>query len=66
MTNFLLGFLSSSCLFMAMILAYYIRARRRVKSIQAAIEQYQRAQAEVTHACDKVYGCKCGKSAPKN
>ena len=66
MTNFLLGFLSSSVLFLALVIAYYLRAKRRVRSIQAAIEQYQKANAAVGGACDKTYGCNCRRTDPAN
>ena len=56
MTNFLLGFLSSSVLFLALIVAYYLRARRRVRAIQAAIAKYQAATMTVGQAANKVYG----------
>ena len=66
MILFLLGFLSSSILFLALIVAYYVRAKRRVRSIQSAIEQYQKASATVTGACDKTYGCHCRRTDPTN
>lgn len=58
MTNslaFLLGFLSSSALFFTLILLYYIRARKRVRSIQAAIERYEQARKVVGQAVNQTF-----------
>lgn len=56
MILFLLGFLCSSVLFLALIVAYYVRARRRVRSITEAIGRYQQSKQTVGAACDAVYG----------
>lgn len=52
---FLLGFLSAAALSSVLAVAYYVRARRRVERIKAAIENFQQARKTVGAACDKVY-----------
>lgn len=60
MTNpfliFCLGFVCGAIPFLAVIVAYYIRARRRVNSIKAKIAQLHQAQETVHNACEKAYG----------
>lgn len=50
-----LGFLSASVLFTAFIVVYYIRAKRRVASIKAAILKFQEASKVVGEAADRAY-----------
>lgn len=53
-TLFLFGFLAASALFVTLIILYYLRARRRVKSICGAIERYQQAQSTVNDALKRL------------
>lgn len=62
---FLLGFLSGTLLWLALAALYYARARRRVKSIHTAIENYQQAQKIVTPAIHAIYPKNPSKPRPK-
>lgn len=53
-TSFLFGFLSASALFVTLIVLYYFRARRRVKSICGAIERYHQASNHVNDALKRL------------
>jgi len=55
MTNFLIGFAAASLLWASAAAFYYLRARRRVQSIQAAIRDYHKATRTVNAACDTIY-----------
>lgn len=52
---FLVGFCSGVVPCAVLAVAYYVRALRRVRSIQRKVEEYHRAQREVSKACDRVY-----------
>lgn len=60
MTNpfliFCAGFASGSVPLIAFIVIYYVRARRRVASIKAAIQRYNEATRTVGAATEKTYG----------
>jgi hypothetical protein len=58
LTCFLLGFLAASAIAAALAIAYYLRARRRVKLIVSAIERCKKAQEVVTPAIDRAYAPK--------
>lgn len=51
---FLLGFAAASVLWTALIIGYYLRARRRVMAIKAGIARYQAASKMVGEALDRV------------
>lgn len=53
---FTLGFASGALPLSALILIYYVRARRRVREIKAAIENYQKASRVVGDSCNRVFG----------
>lgn len=51
---FLLGFAAASVLWTALIIGYYLRARRRVMAIKQGIARYQAASKMVGEALDRV------------
>lgn len=51
---FLAGALAASALWLGAAAAYYLRARRRVTQIQAAIDHYHKATTTVTAALDRL------------
>lgn len=53
--QFLLGFIAASTLWLALGLLIYLRARRRVQSVKAAIHRYKQAQHVVGQAVNDVY-----------
>jgi hypothetical protein len=53
--QFLLGFIAASILWLALGLLIYLRARRRVQSVKAAIHRYKQAQHVVGQAVNDVY-----------
>lgn len=53
-TSFILGFIAGSGLLTALCIAYYCRARRRVKSICGAIERYHQASNHVNDALKRL------------
>lgn len=55
LTSFLAGFLTAAVMCAGLAVAYYMRARKRVDSIKAAIKRYQEAQAVVGESVNKVY-----------
>lgn len=58
LTSFLAGFLTAAVICAGLAMAYYLRARKRVDSIKAAIKRYQEAQAVVGESVNKVYADK--------
>lgn len=52
---FVAGFCSGivPCLVLAAV--YYLRALKRVRSIQSAVQNYRRATSVIKDTCDKVY-----------
>lgn len=55
---FLLGFLAGFVPVAGAVVWYYLRAKKRVASIQAAIRRYQEATRSVGNAANVVYGKK--------
>lgn len=53
--QFLLGFLAASTLWISIAILIYLRARRRVQSVKAAIHRYKQAQHVVGQAVNDVY-----------
>lgn len=52
---FCLGFVLGFVPLAVLIVTYYVRARRRVRKIQTAIIEYQKATREVQTASSKVF-----------
>lgn len=55
-TAFLVGWMCGAGLMTVIIVVYYVRARKRVASIKAAIHRYQEATKTVSTAADAAYG----------
>lgn len=53
--SFLLGFACAGLVSFGLALGYYLRARKRVRSIKAAILEYQRASRTVGEATAAIF-----------
>lgn len=58
LTWFLIGFLSASILCFAAAVSYYVRARARVRAIEAAIHRYHESNKVVGEAVNTVFSQK--------
>lgn len=55
MIHFLLGFITAGALCASLVAIYYVRARKRVRSIQQAIKTYQESSKAVNAATKDIY-----------
>lgn len=62
---FAFGLLTAFIICCSLASWYYARAKRRVKTIETAISNYQKATTTVTQALDDTYGNSKGKLPPK-